>query len=265
MYKKVYVEITNNCNLNCPFCIHNKRRKENIEIEKFKILLKKLKNHSKYLYLHVLGEPLLHPQINELIDIASEHFKVNITTNGYLIKRIKENRNIRQINISLQSFDELNGKDLNSYMHDLFETVDELKKYTFISYRIWIKNKYSKSIIECLNKKYDKNLNISDLHKTKLDENVFFDIRDEFIWPDLKNKKCNSNGKCYALKDHIAILVDGTIVPCCLDSNGTINLGNIYNDDLKDVIKSERYQKMYQGFLRNEKTEELCQKCNFIK
>ena len=99
MYKKVYIEITNNCNLSCDFCPHNKRKNEFITLDNFNIILDKLENYTKYLYLHVLGEPLLHPNINEIIDVASKRYKINITTNGYLIDKIKNNKNIRQINI----------------------------------------------------------------------------------------------------------------------------------------------------------------------
>ncbi len=110
-FKKIYVEITNNCNLNCSFCIKNSRPIESISIDRFKILLDKLKPYTDYLYFHILGEPLMHKSINELIDIASSNFNINITTNGYLINRIKDNKNIRQLNISLHSY---TGNDLKN-------------------------------------------------------------------------------------------------------------------------------------------------------
>jgi len=97
MYKKVYLEITNNCNLNCSFCIKNKRKPKYMSFDEFKIILEKLEKHTKFLYFHILGEPLLHPNINEYIDYASNKFNINITTNGYLIDRVKNNKNIRQI------------------------------------------------------------------------------------------------------------------------------------------------------------------------
>ena len=108
MYKKIYLEITNNCNLSCNFCAKNKRTKAFLDEEKFHIILDKIKPHTKYLYFHLMGEPLLHPKINEYIDYASKDFFINITTNGYLINKIKNNKNIRQLNISLHSFDEFN-------------------------------------------------------------------------------------------------------------------------------------------------------------
>ena len=114
MFKKIYLEITNNCNLDCSFCIGNKRSKKFIDIEQFNILLSKIEGFTKYVYFHVMGEPLLHPKINDLIDLASSKYFVNITTNGYLIKRIENNKNIRQVNISLHSFDTKYNKSNSS-------------------------------------------------------------------------------------------------------------------------------------------------------
>lgn len=90
------------------------------------------------------------------------------------------------------------------------------------------------------------------------------DIDEEFIWPDVNNNIYNE-GTCYALRDHIGILVDGSIVPCCLDSNGIITLGNIYKDNISDVINSKRYTDMLSNFKNNKKCEELCKHCNFNK
>lgn len=150
--KKIYVEITNKCNLSCEFCIQNKRNSIFMNKNNFEIVLDKLKNTTKYLYLHVLGEPLLHPKINEFINLASKNYFVNITTNGYLIKRIIDNKNIRQINISLHSYNEKYNKSLNNYLQDIFDVTDKLKKYTYINYRIWVNSLYKDEIIKVLNK-----------------------------------------------------------------------------------------------------------------
>lgn len=265
MFKKVYIEITNNCNLACPFCIKNKRKKEYMTFNEFKIILNKLDGYTKYLYLHVLGEPLTHPNINEFINYASSKYKINITTNGYLIENIKNNKNIRQLNISLQSYNELYNVTLEDYMNKIFDIVDVLKEYTYISYRIWVKNKYTKDIINMINKKYNSNLEINNSkNNTTITNNIFISTNQEFIWPDLNNDYYNEIGTCYALKDHIGILVDGKVVPCCLDSIGNIELGSIYKDDLKDIINSDRYKNMLNGFKNNKKIEELCKHCKYL-
>mgnify|MGYP003309102763 CR=1 FL=1 len=263
-YKKIYIEITNRCNLSCDFCIKNDRVLKNINLDDFKIILNKIKPYTKYLYFHILGEPLLHPKINELIDIASKHFYINITTNGYLIDRISNNKNIRQLNISLHSFDNKYNIPLEEYLKNIFNTIDKLiTNKTYISLRLWVKTSYNKKIIELINKRYNCNIDLS-AGSFKINDYLFIDTFKEFIWPDLNNNYYSETGKCYGLIDHLGILVDGTIVPCCLDTKGIINLGNIYKDNLEDIINSNRCQKMINGFKNNQKKEELCKHCNFL-
>ena len=265
MYKKVYIEITNNCNLKCDFCIKNSRPNKFMDLDEFNIILNKLKKYTKYLYFHILGEPLLHPKINEFIDVGSQNFNINITTNGYLIERIKDNKNIRQLNISLHSYDRRYGVSLEKYMKNIFNVVDKLSEYTYISYRFWLKNKYTDDMLDMINKKYNVDLNVENIkNNTTINKNIFISINEEFIWPDLNNNYYNEVGTCYALRDHIGILVDGTIVPCCLDSKGIIKLGNIFEDCLENVIKSKRYSDMLDGFKNNKKCELLCKKCKYL-
>ena len=102
-------------------------------------------------------------------------------------------------------------------------------------------------------------------NNTTITQNIFISINKEFIWPDLNNSYYNEIGTCYALTNHIGILVDGTIIPCCLDSKGIINLGNIYEDDLNDVINSKRYQTMLNGFKNNKKCEEIYKVRKFME
>ena len=135
MYKKIYLEITNNCNLKCSFCLPNSRLKKYLSISEYQIILNKIKDYTKYLYLHIAGEPLLHPFINELIDIGSKNFFINITTNGYLIKRIINNHHIRQINISLHSFNLKYNKTLEEYLDDIILCIKSLSKDTYTSLR----------------------------------------------------------------------------------------------------------------------------------
>lgn len=261
MFKKIYVEITNNCNLDCSFCCKNNRPKEFISLNKFKELLTKLNGYTKYLYFHVMGEPLLHPRINDLIDIASKDYFINITTNGYLIDRIKDNKNIRQVNISLHSFSKKYNISLDEYLNNIFNTVDNLViNNTYITYRLWVNSQDKAEILKRLNNKYQVQINQD---KMTLAPNIYFEIEQEFIWPSYDNDYYNENGSCRGLRDHIGILVDGTVIPCCLDSNGLINLGNIYNDKLSDIINSSLFKEMKQGFLNNKKIHELCKKCNF--
>lgn len=261
--KKVYVEITNTCNLNCSFCIKNTRKEMFMDIDKFNIILNKIKPYTDYLYLHVLGEPFMHLKINDFIELASQNFFVNITTNGYLINRLKTS-NVRQINISLHSFSPKYNIGLDDYLNNIFSVVDRLED-TFISYRFWVNNEYSELILSKLNEHYNTNFNIKDLKlSNKLSDKVFINTFKEFEWPSFDNSLNNKCGTCYAIRDHIGILCDGTIVPCCLDSKGDLSLGNIFEDSIDDAIKSNKAINMLNGFKNNIKVEKLCQKCNFI-
>lgn len=264
MYKKIYVEITNACNLSFDFCIKNQRELKFMSEKEFKIILEKLKNHTKYLYFHVLGEPLMHPKINEFINLASLSYKVNITTNGYLIEKIKNNKNIRQLNISLHSYNSKYNINLDDYLNHIFEVVDTLEN-TFISYRLWGNSSNVDKILNKLNEKYNTSLSKNSLKKNnKLKDNIYLNKEGEFIWPSMNNNYYNENGKCYGLIDHIGVLVDGTIIPCCLDTLGIINLGNIFKDDISSLKDNKLCNEMVRGFKNNKKVHELCKKCKFL-
>lgn len=257
-FKKIYIEITNICNLSCEFCEADGRNKEYMTKGNFEYILEQIKGYTKYIYLHVKGEPLMHPEINEFIDIAySKGFKVNITTNGTLIGRLKT-KNIRQINYSMQSEEDV---------RKIRETVKELKEFVkntsiYLSLRLWRnKTKGNLELIKLLKGEFGENVDISD--RNTIAENIFISIEEEFEWPDMEKEKRNVAGYCYGLKDHIAILVDGTVIPCCLDHKGNINLGNIFNSTMQNILNNARVGKMLEGFKSRVIVEELCKRCTF--
>ena len=134
-FKKIYLEITNVCNLSCDFCIKNSRLRNIMDINFFSAVLDKLNGFTEYLYFHILGEPLIHPKINEFIDLGTKKgYKINITTNGYLINNIIDNKNVRQVNISLHSFDLKYKKSLEEYLNDIYSYIEKNKEniYLFI-------------------------------------------------------------------------------------------------------------------------------------
>lgn len=263
-FKKIYLEITNQCNLKCPFCIQNKRKPKYLTKDEFKKILFKVEKYTDYLYFHIMGEPLLHPNIKEFISLAHYKFKINITTNGYLIKRIASVKNIRQLNISLHSYDSKYNITVKEYMNNIFEVIDSDNfKSTYISLRFWVKNRYHQEMLDEINKHYNLNLD-KKIGNYTINNHIFINKFHEFTWPDLNNEYYSDAGTCYALREHIGILSDGTIVPCCLDSIGDINLGNIYNDSLEDILNSTRVLSMIEGFKCHKKVEELCKHCNFL-
>ena len=264
--KRIYLEITNRCNLNCTFCIKNNRKINDISWSDYQYIIDKIKYDTEEIYLHILGEPLMHREINEFIKYAYQNgLLVNITTNGYLINRIKDNPYIHRLNISLHSFNDKYNILLNDYLDTIFKVVDGIRNRTFVSLRLWVNGHDTDKIVTYINNRY--NTNIVDLEnnkKIKITNNLIIDTFHEFIWPDLNNSYYSQVGTCHGLTQHIGILSDGTIVPCCLDSRGIINLGNIYHNDLNVIIDQDRVKKMITGFKKGYKCEELCRHCKFL-
>lgn len=261
MFKKVYIEITNSCNLNCNFCIGTNEEKRFLSEDDFIIILDKLKGYTKYLYFHILGEPFMHPKINKFIDLAYDNgFNVNITTNGFLINRLNTDK-VRQINISLHSLN-LDNNLIEKYMKNIFNVVDKYNN-TIVSYRMWLDNPNKDIILNIINKHY--NTNFKEFDNIKIKDNKYLGSFHEFVWPNLDNEYYSEDGSCYALRDHIGILSDGNIVPCCLDTKADIKLGNIFDDNLEEILTSDKAIKMKEGFKHQKKVEELCKHCSFLQ
>jgi MoaA/NifB/PqqE/SkfB family radical SAM enzyme len=216
--------------------------------EDFETVINKIKGHTEYIYLHLLGEPLMHPNLDEILSIAyKNNIKVNITTNGHLLKdkldTINNSKSIRQINISLHSFN--NIADIKS----LLDTVDSIKIDCYISLRLWnlgVENN-NNEIIKIISDHYKVEIdNIGE--NIKLKDKVYLDFEYEFKWPDINDEVRSNCGTCYGLRTHIGILVDGTVVPCCLDTDGIINLGNIFESNLDTILNSDRANQMKESF-----------------
>ena len=270
-FKKIYIEITNKCNLNCSFCIKDNRFKKEMSFKDFEIVLQKIDKYTKYIYLHVKGEPLIHSNLDEILNLTKKYNKfVNITTNGVLLKEkiniLKKYDNIRQINLSLHS-----ENKKKSYIDDILNCVDELNN-VFIVYRFWtLKNNIlDDRMLEYLEKiKLKYNIDESSYKKIlegnniKIKENVYINKDKEFTWPSLENEYCRENGFCYGLRNQIGILVDGTITICCLDSFGISNLGNIFNDNLEEILKCDRVNKILNNFNERRAFLDICKHCSY--
>ena len=276
MFKKVYIEITNVCNLNCKFCPVTKRKQEFMSVDNFEKIIKRVKDYTKLICLHVKGEPLLHPNLKEFLGIVKKYdLKVNITTNGTLIDKnveiLKNSGCVRQINFSLHSIKQ-NENFNTDYLNKIFKSVDDLKNI-IISYRLWNNKNLNnvdenKDILEQIEKYY----NLKNLQK-KLEKNEFVKVKKdifinqdlEFEWPDINKKPFINNGRCLALKDQIAILVDGTVVPCCLDNNGDIPLGNIFKESLEEIIDKAKSIEIKENFENRKVICDLCKTCGFLQ
>lgn len=279
-FKKIYIEITNVCNLSCEFCPITNRKPELMNLDSFKNILINIKPFTDYIYFHVKGEPLLHPELDRFLDLSEEYgFKVNLTTNGTLIdearNKIINKEALRQINFSLHSFD-ANETDLSleDYLYSIITfTREAVNKNIIVSYRLWNLDEDIESleknrhILNVLEKAFDLDYKIEEKllesRGVKLSKNAYLNAASRFKWPDKNLKETDNIGFCYGLRDQVAILVDGTVVPCCLDGEGVINLGNINNTSFKDIIESTRAKILYEGFSNRHVVEDLCKKCDY--
>ncbi len=265
MIKRVYIEITNQCNLRCSFCDFHHRDIKEMSLNEFEMVLKQVKPITSFIYLHVQGEPFLHSQFDAILDLCDCYdMKVQLVTNGFLLKNhlILSHACIRKVSISIHSIDEqaTNEKD---YIDTIFEFVQHNKHKFFIDLRFWLRDKMKPKALYCLNriiKEYK--LTLKDKQSYTLEKNVFLNFDSEFEWP-VRAQSEFVNGTCLGAKTMLAILSSGQVTICCLDSEGKINLGNIYKDSFESILSSKLYMSILQGFNNNKCVEKLCQQCSY--
>ena len=272
-YSRVYVEITNICNRNCSFCPGTQRPLRRMSIEEFSLILDKLDGITEYIYLHVMGEPLTHPDLPKFISMASERgFKCSITTNGTLLSKHGDSliaAGVYKVNVSVHSFEEGSDEEYKGYLNTCFDFADKSSRLGVLTVlRLW-------------NRGYDegRNINTLEILKSKfageewkesangarIRHKLHLDYGDRFDWPDMKAPDLGDRVFCHGLGDHFAILCDGRIVPCCLDREAAIELGNVFVDDVREVLNSDRAMRMKDGFKCKTATEELCRRCGYAR
>ena len=272
MYSRVYVEITNICNRNCSFCPGTKRETDSMSLEKFSHILESLQGVTKHLYFHIMGEPLIHPNLRQFIKMAKESgFHPMITTNGTLLAShghdlIQEG--VYKINISVHSFEEGTEEEYHMYIKQCAEFADLASKAgILVVLRLWnngYDNGRNADIERLLHEYFPQDWQYGKRGIT-IQKNLFLEYGERFSWPDLEAEEEGNDVFCYGLKDHFGILCDGTVIPCCLDHEGDIALGNIFVQDLSEILESKRALAMKQGFRNRKAAEELCRKCGYAR
>ncbi len=270
--KKAYLEITNICNLDCSFCHKTKREKAFMSTESFTYAANELYRVADYLYFHVMGEPLLHPELEEFLKIAAGiGFKVILTTNGTLLKKqesvLLAAPAIHKISISLHAY-EANGMkaSLDTYIDDCLDFADKASmKGIIVALRLWNiggKEALNEAILEKLHEKFGNAFEITR-GGLKLRDKLYLEWGDAFEWPDPEASVYSEHHSCYALRDQVAVQVDGTVIPCCLDAEGLLALGNLFKTPIEDILASFRAVSLKESFERRCIKEELCRRCDF--
>jgi radical SAM protein with 4Fe4S-binding SPASM domain len=272
MYSRVYVEITNICNMNCSFCHGHSRPPLRMTAEEFARVLSALDGFTDYIYYHLMGEPLLHPDLPLFLKMAGEAgFRSVITTNGTLLDRRGDDilaAGVHKVSISLHSFEGEDGEGHLAYLAKIADFADAATQAgTIVSLRLWNGGEASEDNRETLDflrrrlaGEWQRNT-----RGIRIRERLHLEWGERFEWPDRDAPDGGDGVFCYGLSDHFGILADGTVVPCCLDSEGTVALGNIFRDGLAAILSSPRAEAIREGFKRRRAAEDLCRRCGYAR
>ena len=272
-FRKVYVEISNLCNLKCRFCPGTKRKPGRMNAEDFSSLLPKLRPYSDFLYFHVMGEPLCHPQLEEFLTLAGQAgFKVILTTNGTLLAKQQEmlltHPALHKVNISLHAFE---ANDLTvpfaRYLDDCFAFGKAAAGKKLVVYRLWNQggaDELNGAILTRMKTHFTAPW-VTEPRGTRIDQRVYLEYGEKFDWPDMEADEGTCRLRCLGLRDQIGVLWDGTVVPCCLDHEGDLALGNLFEQNLEQILSSPRATAIHDGFLRGEAVEPLCRRCGYAR
>lgn len=281
-FNRVHIEVTNICGLACSFCPPKLQPSKTMSLELFTKVLLQLQGYTKSLAFHIMGDPLILSNLDEYLELAHKHgFKVELTTSGYYLNNLENyaifHPCVRQLNISLNSYNKNSLKlSFDEYMDSVLSTCQHKltnSSKPFINLRIWnfdeacSEEEFNTLLLKKLSDYFDIELNTAELYKTRpksirLASKVLITFDSYFEWPSLDSSH-SSNSSCYGLKSHIGILADGRVVPCCLDGDGVINLGNLNTTSLSEVLASNRAVDMREGFSKSIAVEELCKKCSY--
>ena len=270
MITRCYLEITNVCNLDCVFCPKTTRAKHTMTMDEFDMLTSRLVGEVRFLYFHLMGEPFLHPLLPQFVLTARRKgFIPVLTTNGTLLSQRTDMLDAlpHKLQISLHSH-EGNGKEnLKQYIDEVMTFAGEaVRRGCVVVLRLWNeggRNSMNESILKFIaghqpqpwTERYDG---------WKLAENLYIENDNIFEWPDLQyDAKDTEEVFCYALRNQIGVLADGTVVPCCLDHNGDMGVGNLFEHSLADILASPRAAAIYNGFTCHTAVEPLCQRCGY--
>lgn len=240
--------------------------------EEFDILTDRLRGKARHLYFHLMGEPLTHPLFAEFIGTAKDKgFIPVITTNGTLLGRCGE-KLIKakpfKVSVSLQSYEGnggIAGEKLDAYLSEICDFAKKAAPEIIVVLRLWNKGgrESENTEIEAFLHEAFPGEWRQNRSGFALAEKVFLEYGESFDWPDARCEEKEGEFFCYGLRNQIGILVDGTVVPCCLDADGAVPLGNLFAEELDAILTGPRAKALYDGFSMHTPVEELCRHCGY--
>lgn len=283
-FHKVHIEISNICNLQCSFCPPVIRDNKMMDLDLFRQVVEQVAPLTELVCLHLMGDPLVHPHFAEIVQICDEsEANIFLVTNGVLMRPEKFDLLLHprfyQINFSLHSFfDNFPDKDPSNYLDRIFNFTDRAlaeRPELYLNYRLWNLNDTigsqtpNKQMLERICERFDflapSELDVRKNKSVRIKNRLYLHFDTEFIWPSLDLPVLGTQGRCYGLKSHFGILADGTVVPCCLDKEAAIPLGNALESPIVDILDSDKAKSILHGFQQRKLVEDLCQRCQYIE
>ena len=281
-FYRIYIELTNVCGLSCSFCPTKELPSKEMDLVFFESIVKQAKEYTNEIACHVVGDPLTLSNLHDYLDILHKHgLKAMLTTSGYFLRKHTYDTLfhpcVKQINISLNSFNKNDTSiTFEQYIAPVLKLCQaklERKEDLFINLRVWnldemmSERTFNETLFDTLSTTFDTTLNLQSIYENRpksirLASKVLFHFDNYFEWPSLNNKNYG-DGTCQVLQSHVAILASGKLVPCCLDCDGIIELGDLHENKLDEILTSKRAVNMLEGFKEGKAIEELCQKCSY--
>ncbi|MCR4951858.1 MAG: SPASM domain-containing protein [Solobacterium sp.] len=271
MIKRIYIEITNLCNLRCSFCRKSRKPPRSLSLQEFEQIIRQVREYTDYIYLHVQGEPLLHPAFSRIMDLCdASGMQVQLVTNGSLLNRFPDllsHCSLRKLSVSLQSL-AFQNTDIDSYMDTVLAlcSTASKQKRPFMELRFWRDDQSEEPVIRKAFARIEEHCEFQPAgrkNSLSIMPGVYVTYANSFDWPDPDEPEQSDSGYCLGGIEQLAVLSDGTVVPCCLDCDGVIAFGNILQEPLSSILSGERYRKFAEGIMNRKLTEHLCRSCTF--
>ena len=255
------IEPSSTCNLHCPECLSGtkqiNRKNAYFDLELFKKIIQQIHKKSWIINLYFQGEPLLHPNVIEMIRICNKvGLMTVISTNGNLITEQLANDLIDSgLDVLIISLDGWNQETYEVYrkggnftkllqgMNLLAEAKqkNQSKTPSFIAQCLStsVTEKNTSEIEKIANKfGFDfhlKSIQIydqTDSHKLLPTSNSRYVLNEGKLFSKAKNKNC-----CRRLWTHSVITSDGLNVACCNDKFPEHIFGDILVENAQNHIE----------------------------
>ena len=285
-----YLETTNYCNLDCSFCNRDEviGSLKHMSLDDWGKLLDGIKHHPiQEAKLMGMGEPMLHPQFDEVCRMFKEVFpkcKLIVATNCQYNINDKFRECMKYIDMlyfSIDGYKESYERDRSpakwSKLLKFLEQFKSVDRYDCDVVVNYVVNAYNVQDIRKVDKLRKENnlgqlrLNIAQIWDAdiKMSDDI---ATSGYTEKDLNYLRENWNeqimGKskwdfkdCFWVNNAIYTTVEGNVKMCCMNT-GAEPFGNLFENSIDEIRLMDDYQNVKKGCQTNNPTSH-CQNCSY--